>query len=160
MREPDQSCGRVQGVESWWNSLEPEQRVEILRFIPLRSEEQITVFASRSWHELHGWMREDLKKLYDTPALADKFNLISYFRAQQQLGRGQTIHGVRYFVLCEADCQLFPELDQSYAFALDELPAPDGKVQYWLIATEASFDDDILLALSSVGLSSGTERPQ
>jgi hypothetical protein len=146
--------------ENWWNGLKPEQRVDILRLIPLRPPEQIAVFSSRCWHELHGWMRDHLRKVYAEPGLLDKFDLLSYFRAQGCFGRSQCVHGVLYFVISEADRESFPELGHSYAIALEELPTTGGKAQCWLIAGEAEYDDEVLLALSSLGLSSTDQKPR
>lgn len=146
--------------ENWWNGLDEEQRVHVFRLIPLRSSEQMAVFSSRRWHELHGWMRDDLRKLYSAPGLVGKFDLVSYFRAQERLGRGQCVHGVLYFVLSEADRESFPELGQSYGIALEELPTADSQAQHWLIPNEAAYDEEVLLALSSVGLFTPDETAQ
>lgn len=146
--------------ENWWNGLNAEQRVHVFRHIPLRSSEQMTVFSSRRWHELHGWMRDDLRKLYGVPGLVGQADLVSYFRAQQRLGRSQCLHGVLYFVLSEADRESFPELGQSYGIALQELPTTDGQAQHWLIPNEAAYDEEVLLALSSVGLFTPDETAQ
>ena len=159
MREPVQASERFHDVESWWNSLKPAQRVDMFRFIPLRSREQVAVFSCRGWHELQGWMRDDIRKLFNTPGLVENLDVVAYFRAQKRLGRGQSIHGVTYFAISDADRELLPELGQSYAIALEELPTTSGKAHYWLIQTEAAYDDDILVALSSVGLSTAKETP-
>lgn len=79
-------------------------------------------------------------------------DLLVYFLSQERLGRGQSIHGVRYFVITEGDRERLPELGRSYAIALEELTTTSGKVQHWLIPSEAAFDEEVLLALSSVGL--------
>src|SRR5437016_5101443 len=81
----------------------------------------------------------------------DRQKLISHFRNQAQQGRGECIHGVLYFVISEADREAFPELRQSYAIALQELSTRSGDAQYWLVTSEAEYDDEILLALSSLG---------
>lgn len=145
--------------ENWWNGLDAKQRVKVFRLIPLRGPEQMAVFSSRRWHELHGWMRDNLKTLYSAPGVVGKFDLVSYFRAQERLGRGQCIHGLLYFVLAEADRESFTELGQSYAIALQDLPTTDGKAQHWLIPSEAAYDEEVLLALSSVSLSTTDETP-
>jgi hypothetical protein len=140
-------------IERWWNTLEPEQRARVFRLIPLRSPEQVAVFSYRSWHELHDWMRNDLRKLYCVPGVLEKFDLFVYFRAQERLGRGQCLHNVKYFVIFDADREALPELGQAYAIGLEELPTTNRKTQYWLIPTEGAYDDEVLLALSSLGLS-------
>lgn len=138
-------------IECWWNKLQPTQRVKVFRFIPLRSPKQLAVFSRRRWHELHAWMRNNIRELYGTPGLLENFDLIVYFRAQKRLGRGQSIHGVTYFVISAWDREAFPQLDQSHAIALEELSS-SGKAQYWLIQSEAAYDEDVLLSLSGVGL--------
>lgn len=145
--------------ETWWNGLGPEMRVKVFRLITLRSPEQMVAFSSRRWHELHRWMRDDLRKLYSTPGLVDTCDLVSYFRAQERLGRGQCIHRVLYFVLSQADRESFPELGHSYAIAIKDLQRTDGKSQHWLVTSEAAYDEEVLLALSPVGLSTPDETP-
>lgn len=74
-------------------------------------------------------------------------DLLVYFRAQERLGRGESIHGVRYFVITDRDRECLPELGQSYAIALKELITTTSKAQHWLIPSEAAFDGEVLLAL-------------
>lgn len=147
-------------VKNWWNTLKPQQRIEVFRLIPLSYPEQISIFSSRSWHQLHGWMREDLRKLYNMPGLLEGCGPLVYFRAQARLGCGQTVHGVTYFVISDADRISLPELGDSYAIALEELPTTNGKAHYWLISSERDYDSEVLLALSSVALHSGETARQ
>jgi len=141
--------------ESWWNQLEPEQRIQVFRLVPLRRPEQIAVFSRRSWHELNGWMRTDLRKLYGTPGILDEFGPLIFFRCQARLGRGESVNGVTYFVISHVDRVSLPELADFYAIALEELTRANGKGQFWLIASEAAYDEEVLLALSSVRLTTG-----
>jgi hypothetical protein len=88
----------------------------------------------------------------------EKFDLLVYFRAQECLGRGQCVNNVKYFVISDADREALPELGQAHAMGLEELPTTNGKTQYWLIPTEAAYDDEVLLALSFLGLSCADEN--
>lgn len=49
--------------ELWWNSLTPEERTQVLGKGPAQSSEQVQLFSNRLWHELHGWMRDELRPL-------------------------------------------------------------------------------------------------
>lgn len=60
----DGSGGGPTTLESWWNALAPEIRAEVFSLVPMREAQQIEVFSLRQWHELHGWMRRDVTKLY------------------------------------------------------------------------------------------------
>lgn len=144
--------------EKWWNQLEPQQRARVLRLVPI-GPEQPPVFASRLWHELHGWMRDDIRTIYGTPGLTEELNVPAYFRAQQRLRRGQAIQGVTYFLISPRDRESLPELAGSFAIAFEKLPATNGKAQYWLIPSEDEFDEEVLLALSSAGLSARRSTP-
>lgn len=84
----------------------------------------------------------------DTQAL-DTEKLIAHFQTQGQ-ERGDCVNGVRYFLLTEADRQVIPQLRQAYAVAFQELS--QGKAQFWLMATEEEYDDEVLVALSCLGL--------
>lgn len=139
--------------EHWWNGLLPQHRVDVFRLIGLHNAEQVEVFSRRSWHELHSWMRAELRKLHGTPGHGNTSDLISYFRAQRSLGRGQCIQGVLYFVISEGDRQALPELPQSYGIALEELNTKNGEGQHWLFTSEAEYDEEVLLALSCLSLS-------
>jgi hypothetical protein len=142
--------------ENWWNDLELQQRLHLFRLLPVRSPEQVAVFSARSWHELQGWMRRDLRRLYGLPGLFNNFEIVTYFRAQSRVGRGQAISGITYFVISDTDRQSLPELADSYGIAIEELPTTSHKAQFWLFASEAAFDEDILQALSSLGESIAT----
>jgi len=153
MNESDRKC------EQWWDGLMPQQRANVFRLIPLRSVEQVEVFSRRSWHELHSSMRDDLRKLHGMPKLADSFDLLSYFQAQRRLGRGECLHGVLYFVISDADRQSFPELRQSYGIALEGFQTKNGEGQHWLFMSEAEYDQEVLLVLSCVSLSTAHRCP-
>ncbi len=49
--------------EAWWNSLTQELRTDILKLIPTMGTEQQELFSQRLWHELHGWLRDDIRRL-------------------------------------------------------------------------------------------------
>jgi hypothetical protein len=87
-----------------------------------------------------------------------KFGFVVYFRAQERLGRGECINNVKYFVISDADREALPELGQAYAIGIEDLPTTNGKAQYWLMPTEAAYDEDVLLALSCLGLSGADEN--
>jgi hypothetical protein len=52
--------------EAWWNRLAPEQRLAIFAKVPLHCPEQAELFSRRLWHELHGWMRDELRSHIQT----------------------------------------------------------------------------------------------
>ncbi len=82
------------------------------------------------------------------PTRADR--LAAYFRRQERKGRGQSINGVLYFDLTETDRRAFPELADYFGIAVEELSS--GNLQHWLFRTESAFDDEVLAALSSAGM--------
>jgi hypothetical protein len=49
--------------ERWWNSLTREQRALMFAKVRLQTPEQVELFSERLWHELHGWMRDELRLL-------------------------------------------------------------------------------------------------
>ncbi len=49
--------------ERWWNSLPREQRALMFAKVRLQTPEQAELFSERLWHELHGWMRDELRPL-------------------------------------------------------------------------------------------------
>lgn len=64
--------------------------------------------------------------------------LLSHFRA-----KGQFSQGIYYCVISDEDRKSFPELGDAYAIAV-------GQALYWLLAYEAEYDDDVLLAMSGL----------
>lgn len=48
--------------ETWWNSLTQELRTDILKLIPTMGAEQQELFSQRLWQELHGWLRDDIRR--------------------------------------------------------------------------------------------------
>lgn len=58
--------------EGWWNLLTSEMRCAAFQIVPLRNTEQIRVFSGRRWHELHAWMRDDLRKIYNRTETSHK----------------------------------------------------------------------------------------
>jgi hypothetical protein len=79
---------------------------------------------------------------------ATESTLLGYLKAQTQSGRGDYLQGLYYLVISDADRELFPELNGAYAIAIKH---SRGETEYWLLATEAAYDDEILLALSMLG---------
>jgi hypothetical protein len=49
--------------ERWWNTLGREQRAVMLAKLRLQTPDQLEVFSDRLWHELHSWMRDELRRL-------------------------------------------------------------------------------------------------
>ena len=65
-KDPDRIEAVMQGdyrYQIWWNQLAPDQRIAMFTHIPLHSPEQAKLFSERLWHELHGWMRDELRPL-------------------------------------------------------------------------------------------------
>lgn len=72
--------------------------------------------------------------------------LLSYFHS-----KGQFLHGVYYCVISDEDRKRFPELGEAYAIAVEALSSTrTGHAQYWLFATEAEYDDEVLLTISGI----------
>jgi hypothetical protein len=53
--------------ERWWNCLTREQRTQTFANVRLQTAEPVEVFSQRLWHELHQWMREELRPLCREP---------------------------------------------------------------------------------------------
>ena len=51
--------------ETWWNALSQECRDNILQLIPTMGSDQRTIFSGRRWHELHGWLRVEVRSMHD-----------------------------------------------------------------------------------------------
>jgi len=126
---------------NWWNQLDTEQRTQVIVWIPPCGPEQAEVFSIRLWHELHAWMWDHLKNQVRS--------MLSHFRLQP----GDRVNGVLYREISDHERQLFPLLGEAYAIAvLEPSPETSNEVQFWIIDTEAEYDENILLSLSGLGL--------
>jgi hypothetical protein len=47
--------------EAWWNGLSQELRINVLQLIPTMGADQQTIFSGRLWHELHAWLRVEVR---------------------------------------------------------------------------------------------------
>ncbi len=59
--------------ETWWNRLSSELRMNALYLIPTMAADQRTVFSGRLWHELHAWLRVEVRRVYDIMQPAVEF---------------------------------------------------------------------------------------
>jgi hypothetical protein len=51
--------------ETWWNGLAQEVRTNVLQLIPTMGATQQAIFSSRLWHELHAWLRVEIRKVHE-----------------------------------------------------------------------------------------------
>jgi len=80
-------------------------------------------------------------------------DLVAYFSEVATTGRGNCIDDVVYIEIDEAERRAFPQLAGCYGVAIQLQAAVDGeKIQCFVFQTESEFDDDVLAALSCVGL--------
>ena len=49
--------------QAWWNGLTKDLRAGILKLIPTMGAEQREVFSQRLWHELHDWLRGEVRQV-------------------------------------------------------------------------------------------------
>jgi len=59
--------------ETWWNALSREFRIKVLQLIPTMGTDQRAMFSSRLWHELHAWLRVEVRRLNDLMRPAVEF---------------------------------------------------------------------------------------
>lgn len=57
--------------EAWWNALLGEERMAVLVLIKLANQEQQELFCGMLWHELHDWLRRDLRILFNRSRSAE-----------------------------------------------------------------------------------------
>jgi hypothetical protein len=83
---------------------------------------------------------------------SQKADLIAYFSEVATTGRGNCIGDVVYIEIDEAERRAFPQLAGCYGVGCQLQAVDREKVQCFVFQTESEFDDDVLAALSCVGL--------
>jgi len=60
--------------------------MKALQLIPTMAADQRMVFSGRLWHELHGWLRVEVRRVYDIMQPAVEFLAIGSIETQGRMG--------------------------------------------------------------------------